>query len=200
MATPVNQPLTGNNDPTQGIATNPSAMDSLSQLRPLHLPEPVSWWPPAPGWWILAALFLMVLTGAIIFICRHRKNNRYRKAALNELEMIKQQYEREPLQCSQSINRLLKRIALQLWLREKIASLHGETWLKFLNAQCKTAVFSESSMRFLAENTYRPELATDHAMVECLYLETKQWIKSHRRPKTVSHSAAPENNIGESLS
>jgi hypothetical protein len=35
--------------------------DPLAQLRDWHLPDPIQWWPPAPGWWISAAVFLALL-------------------------------------------------------------------------------------------------------------------------------------------
>ncbi|MCT5879566.1 DUF4381 domain-containing protein [Pseudomonas aeruginosa] len=31
-------------------------MNPLDRLEPLIAPLPVGWWPPAPGWWLLAAL------------------------------------------------------------------------------------------------------------------------------------------------
>ena len=33
--------------------------DAALPLRDLRLPEPVGWWPPAPGWWILAAIVVV---------------------------------------------------------------------------------------------------------------------------------------------
>jgi hypothetical protein len=44
-------------------------MDSeelLAQLADIHLPEAVSFWPPAPGWWILA----LILLGIALFLGR----------------------------------------------------------------------------------------------------------------------------------
>ena len=35
--------------------------DPLAQLRDIHLPEPVSWWPPALGWWLVAMTVMTLL-------------------------------------------------------------------------------------------------------------------------------------------
>ena len=38
--------------------------DPLSELRDIHLPDPVSWWPPAPGWWIAVGIGFGLLAAA----------------------------------------------------------------------------------------------------------------------------------------
>ena len=41
--------------------------DPLAELRGYHPPDPVSWWPPAPGWWLLALLILGLLTWVTVW-------------------------------------------------------------------------------------------------------------------------------------
>ena len=31
----------------------PNAPDPLQDLRDVHMPDPISWWPPAFGWWMI---------------------------------------------------------------------------------------------------------------------------------------------------
>jgi|GEM_PF-491197 len=47
---------------------------ALEQLRDIHLPQAVHWWPPAPGWWLVAALVLAL----IIWLSRYLQS-RYRR-------------------------------------------------------------------------------------------------------------------------
>jgi len=61
-------------------------------LRDIHLPDPISWWPIAPGWWMIIASVILVI--AVVFIAK----NIYLKKQLNrdikaELESIKKQYQ-----------------------------------------------------------------------------------------------------------
>ncbi|HCH75615.1 MAG TPA: DUF4381 domain-containing protein, partial [Pseudomonas sp.] len=45
-------------------------MNPLDQLAPLISPDPISWWPPAPGWWLLGLVLLMAL--GLLWRLRHR--------------------------------------------------------------------------------------------------------------------------------
>ena len=47
--------------------------DPLAELRDIHLPEAVSLWPLAPGWWLLLALIAAVLGLSIaVWLRRYR--------------------------------------------------------------------------------------------------------------------------------
>jgi len=54
----------------------------LDQLRDIHLPEAVSWWPLAPGWWLLMVLTCLLLVGLLICLYRRHQSNRYRRQAI----------------------------------------------------------------------------------------------------------------------
>ncbi len=71
---------------------NMEAEDPLSQLRDIHLPEPVTFWPPAPGWWFI---LLLILIG-LVFLYRHAiaalLQRRKLAAVLRELDAALEHY------------------------------------------------------------------------------------------------------------
>jgi hypothetical protein len=133
-------------------------------LRDIHLPDPVLWWPPAPGWWLLLAL--TIGAGLIIWYWRSSgfaRRQLYRQA-LAELDRIESRFgqqhsEREVLE---SLSVLLRRIAVNRYPRTQVASLTGNRWLQFLDSAIGTAEFSQGSGRTLAEAPYNPSLRIDN--------------------------------------
>ena len=50
------------------------APNPLDQLADIHLPDPVSWWPLAPGWWMLLGLAVSIFIAvALLVAARKRK-------------------------------------------------------------------------------------------------------------------------------
>ena len=70
-------------------------MDSeelLAQLADIHLPEPVSYWPPAIGWWILAAIFLVLLVILFRTLAGKQRQKKICQYALSELQRCYDRY------------------------------------------------------------------------------------------------------------
>ena len=151
----------------------------LSQLRDIHLPEPIGWWPPAPGWYFLAILILVALIVAIIFLTRHYLNGRARRQALRLLETYQQQYLEHHINhqlIAARLSELLKRVALVYFPREKVASLQGESWIAFLNDTGKGLNFN-AVQRELLELPYQSEVACDF---QPLFGLVRTWIRQRR--------------------
>ena len=69
--------------------------DPLAALHPLREPLPVGWWPPAPGWWLLAALVLVALLALAWFALRRYRANAYRRQALARLRELATGYQQQ---------------------------------------------------------------------------------------------------------
>jgi hypothetical protein len=95
-------------------------------LRDIHLPSAVAWWPPAPGWWLLALLLAMGLAAVSGWLVIHRRRHRAQRQALAALTGTAD---------AQAVNVLLKRTALAYFDRSRVAPLHGLAWFEFLDAQ-----------------------------------------------------------------
>jgi hypothetical protein len=147
----------------------------LSKLRNIVLPPPVSFWPPAPGWWIVGA----ALAGAALILLmqgflRYRRNA-YRRQALHELDAIG-----PPRNAAraQHISAVLKRTALVAFPRRDVARLSGASWLAFLDRTGRTDAFSNGPGRMLPSFALG---AVPTADGEAILREAQRWIRRHRR-------------------
>ena len=155
------------------MPTSEATQALLTELRDIHLPAPVSWWPPAPGWFWLTGIILVAVGIGLYNLYRHR--NTPLQHALNLIESIQQTHEqqRNPDNLV-TISTLVRRIALQRFPREDVANLYGNAWLAFLDNTGKTNAFTQGPGRCLAEGPYqmRPQVNWPQLFV-CI----KQWIK-----------------------
>ena len=118
-------------------------MDPLAQLRDLHVPDPVSFWPPAFGWWMVALLMLALMAIGMWAIW-YRKKTAPRRLALVELTKLKAKFDetQDSATLMGNLSQLLRRYAILCFGRQSVAGLTGVSWLKFLDEHGKTQQFS----------------------------------------------------------
>jgi hypothetical protein len=124
--------------------------DWLAQLAPEHAPAPPAWWPPAPGWWIVASLVLLAVGASCwrLASARRARGRVSREAALEELERIRR--DADEAAAAPAIQRLLRRYALTVFERERIAPLTGESWVRFLCEHGATTFAEGGGRAFLS--------------------------------------------------
>lgn len=160
----------------------------LAQLRDIHTPAPVSNWPPAPGWFILAALLLIAVVALTWWLFRRWWDNRYRREAMRELESLRAGFGAgsDPAGFLTDYSALLKRAALSHYPRGAVAHLTGEAWVEFLDKSAGTNEFSMGAGQVLIDGNYRP---IDEAIdIDELHRLGRYWIRRHSR-KTLEKAA-----------
>lgn len=104
-------------------------------LRDIHLPTPISWWPPAPGWWLL--LGVLMLAAVLLYRWRQRlRRPPFKKQALQQVQQLVQSY---PLHDDarrywMEVSILLRRLAISRFPQREVAGLCGSAWIEFLDS------------------------------------------------------------------
>jgi hypothetical protein len=114
---------------------DPSPSARLSALRDIHLPDSVSIWPPAPGWWILGGLLLLLAGAAALLLhARRRRQRSWATAAAAELARIEASFsaQRDAVALATALSSLLRRTSLARFPEERVAGLHGDAWFELL--------------------------------------------------------------------
>ena len=161
---------------------NPTAAAPALALRDIHLPGAPSLWPPAPGWWVLAALLLALLAWGIPALLRRRHIRQQRErlfAALTQMQ-VGLARERSPEQLSR-IGELLRRLALMRYPRSEVAALSGGAWLRFLDDSGGEGRFSDGPGRVLADGPYRRQLPPD-LDTDGLAALVRSWVEKNTPP------------------
>ncbi|MBL4903252.1 MAG: DUF4381 domain-containing protein [Desulfocapsa sp.] len=158
---------------------------SLQNLHDIISPNPVSWLPPAPGWYALGLTILLLVSWFSALKYQSWKNNKYRREALIELDEI----EKELLNSTSAqqllplLPKLIKRTAIAAYGRSAVASLTGDDWLGFLDKTVSTQIFTKGSGLLLNDCSYQPaaQLAEfSSKQVAELQDAVSYWIRKHK--------------------
>ena len=126
-------------------------------LRDLHLPEPISWWPLAPGWWLVIALVLFALGWLLLRAWRKYQFHAPRRYAIRELATLESEYleHRNPVTLGQQLSELLRRAMIAYAPRHEVAGLTGEAWLEWLDKDLPVPYFHTAGGKSLLQLPYR---------------------------------------------
>jgi hypothetical protein len=161
---------------------NPAAAPLL-ELRDIHAAPPPGLWPPAPGWWLLAMLLAAVLVAGLIGWRRRYRIRRFRNHVMLELDSITNRYQKEEFHhLVAAISIWLRRIALQRYPQEQVASLTGSAWLEFLDATGGEGQFCTGVGRVLETGPYSPQVPP--VAVDSLLSLVRNWAQKNLGAKS----------------
>ncbi len=127
-------------------------------LRDVYVPPAPSLWPPAPGWWLVAAVAVALLALA----CWLRRRRALRLQSWRRLFDAACAEPSPPARVA-AMSELLRRAARRV--DPDSERLEGQRWLEFLDGS-RPGQFSDGHAALLLEGGYRREL--DPASVEAL--------------------------------
>lgn len=177
---------------------------SLQALRDIRDLPPFPWWPPALGWWLLAAGL-----GALgLFIWRWRLTlslsvplpgitlGTWRWEAAQALRDLRRRLAHgdDPKALAGELSELMRRIAMARFGRPACAGLTGKEWLSWLAKHDPNGFAWEERGRVLIDAPYAPpawiktgQVAAD---LQALIAAAWGWVETDARGKRAAGSAA----------
>lgn len=152
-------------------------------LPDIHLPDSVSWWPPAPGWWLLLAL--LIIAGVVLWLWGKRSPRpRLSKGAVAEINQLQARYPAQlsELQCLKELSSVLRRIGISYLGRERHAGITGHEWYRLLNDLASEPLFNDEQIDWLVAMPYRADCDLSEQQVVGLLEQAKRWAR--RLPAT----------------
>ena len=165
------------NTPNVNTNNSPTPQADLSQLKDIHLPNAISDWPIAFGWWVLLILILLSIVAGLYFWRRYKIKNANKKAALH---LLKRQYiqfksDNDSHTFLQHSNQILKRYCLTQY--PAAVGLSGSAWTTFLTRHSKNSFFNKELTLAMSQGIYQTNCQYD---ADELYKACSDWLKNNR--------------------
>ena len=147
---------------------------NTDSLRDIHLPDAISWWPPAIGWWILLALVI----AAFIFIPKLYRRVTYtplNKVANITFKNIIDEFKvnNNDSDFIRATSQFLRQTAMSYCGRDEVAQLTGEKWVQALNNITKQEHFTPDLKQSLVNAPYQKNISID---AEQLIDAVQNWL------------------------
>lgn len=183
------------NPPPQGGAVTTYTPTIAYQLRDIHGLDPIPWWPPALGWWLLALGLILTLKLAWRFLphlhSRTLTELAWRWDASRELHALRSQaHTQASYLTAKELSELLRRIAMARHGRAACAGLTGMAWLAWLESQDPAGYAWTKHGKLLLFAPYAPPERANADLPRLVELldATKAWILTQPQPSKPQES------------
>ena len=149
----------------------------IDQLQDIHVVAEPSLWPPAPGWWFVGAVLLILLLVGLFRFVRKMKVRARRRRLLNELDQLAQTFDphTQAADYLAALNRLFRGIALKAFPGSGCGRLEGEAWVSFIRARMESAG-DLSGLSALESGPYQRQPDYEPEQLQGL---ARQWVLSY---------------------
>lgn len=156
--------------------------DALSELADIRMPGEVSYWPLAPGWWVLAALLLALAVYGAIRLQKRMLLQKRLNSAVSELSKARQLLSAagendmaNRLVYVNNVNAVLRRVALLHLDHTAVAGLSGQAWVSLLRRHDKAGLLTVELAQILAQGRFAPRCDVNADALEQM---AREWIKN----------------------
>ena len=154
------------------IPMNP--IDSLAALRDIRVPDSPQFWPPAPGWLVVAGLIIAAGVTATVVGVRRWRATRFRREALAYLHALRTRHEagESDVEIAMELSVLIRRVALARHHRHGVAGLTGEQWIAQLESTLPGIGVSARTALLVAPYARRSRFDVGRALSAC-----EHWVR-----------------------
>lgn len=108
-------------------------MDNFPEFKDIHIPDGVSVFPLAYGWWIILFAFILLIVAIKFFLWAIKTSRKY-----YALKTLKKITTHNPIEAAVKISELLRRVCIYKYKSANV--LYAQEWIDFLNSKTKLKI------------------------------------------------------------